>query len=120
MDQKKIGIFLKELRKEKGLTQAQLAEQFKVSDRTISRWETGSNMPDLSVLVELADFYDVDIREIIDGERKSEIMNNEEKEKTNTDVLSTFKEIEPEIFFPSIIPEDTVLCMDIDDVQINV
>lgn len=44
----------------------------------------------------------------------------EEKEKTNTDVLSTFKGIEPEIFFPSIIPEDTVLCMDIDDVQINV
>ena len=80
MDQKKIGMFLKKLRKEKELTQAQLAEYFNVSDRTISRWETGNNMPDLSMLVELADFYDVDIREIIDGERKSEIMNNEEKE----------------------------------------
>lgn len=80
MDQKKIGMFLKKLRKEKELTQAQLAENFNVSDRTISRWETGNNMPDLSMLVELADFYDVDIREIINGERKSEIMNNEEKE----------------------------------------
>lgn len=79
MDQKKIGMFLKYLRKEKKLTQAQLAEYFNVSDRTISRWETGSNMPDLSILVELADFYNVDIREIIDGERKSEIMNDEEK-----------------------------------------
>ena len=80
MDQKKIGSFLKNLRKGKGLTQEQLAEQFNVSARTISRWETGSNMPDLSLLVELADFYDVDIREIIDGERKGEIMNMEEKE----------------------------------------
>lgn len=80
MDQKKIGSFLKNLRKGKGLTQEQLAEQFNVSARTISRWETGSNMPDLSLLVELADFYDVDIREIIDGERKGEIMNMKEKE----------------------------------------
>ena len=77
MYQKKIGLFLKELRKEKELTQSQLAEQLNVSDRTVSRWETGTNLPDLSVLVELADFYDVDIREIIDGERKSENMNVE-------------------------------------------
>ena len=80
MDQKKIGLFLKELRKEKEFTQSQLAEQLNVSDRTVSRWETGTNLPDLSILVELADFYDVDIREIIDGERKSENMNEEVKE----------------------------------------
>lgn len=80
MDQKKMGSFLRALRKEKGLTQEQLAEQLSVSDRTVSRWETGSNMPDLSVLVELADFYDVDIKEIIDGERKSEKMEKETKD----------------------------------------
>ena len=80
MDQKKIGLFLKELRKEKTLTQSQLAEQLNVSDRTVSRWETGTNLPDLSILVELADFYDIDICEIIDGERKSENMNEEVKE----------------------------------------
>ena len=80
MDQKRTGEFLKQLRKEKNLTQEQLAEKFFISGRTVSRWETGSNMPNLSVLVELADFYDVDIREIIDGERKSENMDNETKE----------------------------------------
>ena len=80
MNQKKTGEFLKQLRKEKGVTQEQLAERFYVSGRTVSRWETGSNLPDLSILVELADYYDVDIREIIDGERKSENMNNETKE----------------------------------------
>ena len=70
MDQKNVGSFLRELRKEKQLTQEQLAERFGVTNRSVSRWETGSNMPDLSILVELADFYDVDIRDIIDGERK--------------------------------------------------
>ena len=80
MDQKKIGQFLQTLRKEKELTQEQLAEKFNVSNRTVSRWETGSNMPDISVLVELAEFYEVDIKEIIDGERKSETMNEETKE----------------------------------------
>ena len=80
MNQQKTGELLKHLRKEKGLTQEQLAERFSVSSRTVSRWETGSNMPDVSMLIELADFYNVDIREIIDGERKSESMDQETKE----------------------------------------
>jgi len=80
MDQVKIGSFLKELRKEKNLTQEDLAEQLNVSSRTISRWETGSNMPDIGMLVEIADFYDVSIPEIINGERKSENMNHETRD----------------------------------------
>lgn len=80
MDQIKIGNFLKELRKEKAITQEQLAEKFGVSGRTVSRWENGKNMPDISVLVELAEFYGIDIREIIDGERKTEDMGKETKE----------------------------------------
>lgn len=79
MNQQKTGSFLKELRKEKNLTQEQLAEIFNVSSRSVSRWETGTNLPDLSILVEIADYYDVDIREIIDGERKND-MNKETKE----------------------------------------
>ena len=80
MDTKKIGEFLKVLRKEKGLTQEQLAESLLVSGRTVSRWETGMNMPDLSVLIQMAEFYDVEVKEILDGERKSEIMDKELKE----------------------------------------
>lgn len=79
MDQRKTGSLLKSLRQERGLTQEQLAEKFNVSSRTVSRWETGSNMPDLSILIELSDFYEVDIREIINGERKKENMDNETK-----------------------------------------
>lgn len=94
MDQMKIGNFLKELRKEKGITQAQLAETLNVSARTVSRWETGSNMPDISILVDIADYYDISIPEIINGERKSEIMNEEERKiaKTMSDYATTEKE----------------------------
>ena len=84
MDQSKIGAFLKELRKEKGITQEQMADELGVSGRTISRWETGSNMPDISLLVEIAEFFDVSIPEIIKGERKSESMREEVKEVVET------------------------------------
>lgn len=80
MDTKKIGEFLKILRREKGLTQEQLAEILHVSGRTISRWETGTNMPDLSILIQMAEFYAVDVKEILDGERKGENMDKELKE----------------------------------------
>lgn len=80
MDQVKTGSFLKQLRKERNLTQENLAEKLNVSNRTISRWETGSNMPDIGMLVEIADFYDVSIPEIINGERKSENMDQETRD----------------------------------------
>ena len=80
MNQQKIGGFLRQLRNENTLTQEQLAEQLSVSRRTVSRWETGSNLPDLSILTELADFYRTDLRELLDGERKAEKMNEELEE----------------------------------------
>ena len=69
MNQIKIGNFIKELRKERGFTQEQLAEQFGVSRRTVSRWETGNNLPDLDVLIEMSDYFEVNLRELLDGER---------------------------------------------------
>ncbi|MBO4242092.1 MAG: helix-turn-helix domain-containing protein [Clostridiales bacterium] len=80
MDQQKIGEFLKTLRKEKNITQEDLAYEMNVSRRTVSRWETGSNLPDLAILVELADYYDVDLREIFNGERKEENMDKDLKD----------------------------------------
>ena len=100
MDQKKIGFFLKDLRKEKGITQEEFAEELNVSGRTVSRWETGNNMPDISLLIEIADFFDVSISEIINGERKSEIMNEEVKEVA--DKLSDYANAEKEIMLKNI------------------
>ena len=80
MDLAKMGAFLKKLRKEKNITQDQLAEEMGVARRTVSRWETGSNMPDMDILIDISDFYKVDLREILDGERKNEQMDKEMKE----------------------------------------
>ncbi len=77
MQQGKIGCLLKELRKERGLTQEQVAELFGVTDRTVSRWENGKNIPDISVLVEISDYYEVSILELIEGERNDERMNEQ-------------------------------------------
>ena len=80
MDQIKIGAFLKDLRKERNLTQEQVADKFGVTQRSVSRWENGKNLPDISLLIELADFYDIDIRELISGERKRDKMDENLKE----------------------------------------
>ena len=80
MDQVKIGALLRVLRKEKNLSQEQLAERFNVSSRSVSRWENGNTMPDISLLIELADFYEIEIRDLLSGERKRETMNENMKE----------------------------------------
>lgn len=80
MNMLKIGKFLKQLRTEKNLTQEQLAESLNVSRRTVSRWETGFNLPDLDILVIMSDFYQVDLRELLDGERRNEKMDKEMKD----------------------------------------
>lgn len=77
INQKKIGSFLKELRKEKGITQEQLSEYLGVTNRTVSRWENGVNMPDFDLIIEMANYFDVTIEELLDGERKTNMMNKE-------------------------------------------
>lgn len=80
MNQKKMGAFIKALRKDKNLTQEQLAEILGVSNRTVSRWETGSNIPDLDMLIMLSDYFDVEIKELIDGEKSVEPKSNTEND----------------------------------------
>ena len=77
MNQEKIGTYIKSLRKTKGLSQEQLAERFNVSSRTISRWETGRTLPDITTIIELAAFYEVDILEILNGENNIAITDRE-------------------------------------------
>lgn len=77
MNQKKIGQFIKELRKKKGFTQEQLAETLGVSSRSISRWENGINMPDFDIVIQLANLFEISIEEFLDGEKKEDIMNKE-------------------------------------------
>ena len=69
MDQIKIGKFIAALRKERGLTQAQLGEKLGVTNKTVSRWENGNYMPDIEMLLLLSKEFDVSINELISGQR---------------------------------------------------
>ncbi len=72
MEQEKIGRFLSELRKEQGLTQQQLADSIGVSNKTISKWECGKGMPEISSIMPLCQMLHINVNELISGERLSE------------------------------------------------
>ncbi|MBO6195393.1 MAG: helix-turn-helix domain-containing protein [Bacilli bacterium] len=72
MDQTKIGKFIFECRKNKNLTQEDLAEKLGVSSKSISRWENGNTMPDYSLLKDLCDELDINVNELLSGEKIKE------------------------------------------------
>ena len=94
MNQERIGEFLKQLRKEKDFTQEQLAEHFNVSGRTVSRWETGKNMPDTALLIELADFFDVEVKELLEGKRESVDANMTTETKETLKLIAEYSDAE--------------------------
>ena len=69
MNQEKIGKFIADKRKERNLTQEQLAEKLEVTNRAISNWENGKNMPDLSLFKPLCDELDIFINDLMSGEK---------------------------------------------------
>ena len=86
MDLDKIGKFIALNRKNKGLTQEQLAEKLGVTNKTISRWETGKYMPDLSLLKPLSEELGITLNELLSGEKIKEekIVENTERNILNT------------------------------------
>ena len=71
MDKEKTGQLITELRKEKGLTQKQLADALNVTDKAVSKWERGLSFPDISMLEPISELLGVSIMEILAGERQS-------------------------------------------------
>lgn len=91
MDQVKIGHFIAQCRKEKNLTQAQLAEQLNLTDRAVSKWETGKGLPDASVMPELCGLLGISINELFSGEQ---IYTNDYKRKAEENLLRIKREAE--------------------------
>lgn len=77
MNQEAIGKFISNCRKDKGLTQMQLAEKLNITNRAVSKWETGKSCPDVSIMLELCDILEITINELLSGERIS--MENYQK-----------------------------------------
>ena len=71
MDQIKIGKFISERRKRENLTQSELAEKLNITDRAVSKWETGKSMPDYSIMQELCKILKITVNDLLCGERVS-------------------------------------------------
>ena len=91
MDQIKIGKFISSRRKEQGMTQAALAEKLGISDRAVSKWETGKSLPDSGIMLELCELLDINVNELLSGEK---IMTERYDKKAEENLISLRREIE--------------------------
>lgn len=91
MDQIKIGKFIAFCRKEQGMTQAVLAEKLRISDRAVSKWETGKSMPDSGIMLELCELLKINVNELLSGER---IMAESYDKRAEENLLAMKREVE--------------------------
>lgn len=91
MDQGKIGFFISERRKNKKLTQKQLADKLSISEKTISKWECGKGLPEVSLMIPLCELLEISVNELLSG---SLINNNNYKENAEENLLHILKEKE--------------------------
>ena len=91
MDQIKIGRFIAENRRLQGLTQAQLAEKLNITDRAVSKWETGRSLPDAALMLALCEILKISVNELLNGEKVT-MENNQEKNEQL--LLEMAKELE--------------------------
>ncbi|MDE5943326.1 MAG: helix-turn-helix domain-containing protein [Clostridia bacterium] len=109
MDQVKIGKFIQEIRKEHSLTQRELAEKLNVSDKTISKWETGNGLPEVSLMLPLCSLLEISVNELLSGERLDEKQYHNKAEKNIMDLLKQKAEAKKKIIMGVIIVLITIL-----------
>lgn len=90
MDQQKIGSFIASLRKESGMTQAELGDKVGVTDRAVSRWENGHNLPDILVMEKLSEVFNITIVELMNGV-KAEVIKEEDLDKLAENAIAYHK-----------------------------
>ena len=93
MNQKRIGDFIAALRKEKGVTQQELGNSLGVTNKTVSRWETGKYMPDIAIIPDLCNFFGISINEFIYGQRIAEDTFRNQADINILDILTRDKKL---------------------------
>lgn len=109
MDQIKIGRFIKAVRKEKNLTQREAAEKLSVSEKTISKWETGNGLPDVGLMLPLCGLLEVSVNELLSGERLDEGRYHKKAEGNIVNLLKEKAESKKKIIMSVIICFITLL-----------
>lgn len=89
MDQQKIGQFIAEMRKEQGLTQRALAEKLLISDKTVSKWECGNGIPEVSLMMPLCEILQISVNELLTGKR---LQSSEYKQNAEENIMRLMNE----------------------------
>ncbi len=103
MDQVKIGQFIKAIRKEKKLTQREVAERLRISEKTVSKWETGNGLPEVSLMLPLCGLLGINVNELLSGERLCEKQYLNKAEENIMDLLKEKAEAKKKIIMGVII-----------------
>ena len=98
MDQIKTGTFIASLRKEKGLTQMKLADQLGISDKTVSKWERGAGLPDVSLMLPLCEVLEISVNELLTGEKMTDADYKKKAEVTIMDLVQENRENKKRLF----------------------
>lgn len=109
MEQVKIGKFIQEMRKEQSLTQRELAEKLNISDKTVSKWETGNGLPEVGLMLPLCELLHISVNELLSGERLEEKRYIEKAEENIMDLLKEKAEAKKKIFVGAVVVFVTLL-----------
>lgn len=109
MNQIKTGKFIAQMRKEKGMTQAQLADLLLISNKTVSKWETGKGMPEVSLMLPLCEALEINVNELLTGEKIPQKNYIEKAEENMMNLVHEAQESKKKIILATMIAVLTTL-----------
>lgn len=111
MDQIKIGRFIADARKSKSLTQRQLADSLSISDKTVSKWETGKGLPDVSLMLPLCQALDITVNDLLTGEKVSDTDYQKKAEENMMDLIKENQENKKRMILSAICGVITIIAV---------
>lgn len=109
MDQVKIGKFIQASRNELGLTQRDVAERLNISDKTVSKWETGKGLPEVSLMMPLCEIFGISVNELLSGERLDELQYQKRAEENFMGLITERQESKKKIVLASIVALSSII-----------
>ena len=109
MDQVKIGQYIKAMRKEKNFTQREVADRLNISEKTVSKWETGNGLPEVSLMLPLCELLEISVNELLSGERLDEKRYFEKAEQNIMSLIEEKAEAKKKLIIAVIIAAITLL-----------
>lgn len=117
MDQIKIGRFIAEMRKQQDLTQREFADILGISDKTVSKWECGNGMPEVSLMLSICEILRVNLNELFSGERLTDVVYREKAEENMMELVKEAEKVKKNIVGGNVLGQVANVDMDVSEVH---